>query len=263
MTLTTARGRRRRSAILTKATGLLKEPDTFDHPGYPRLVAATVLAALVLTAPAAAFAQARYPDVPVLVAGEDENPDTIPRSHEIFQRVMAELKGVLSRAGFQVIEEAAVAVDLDWQIRDRRPRMDLIDLAKMMNRSTDATHGVRALVLFSVLAKGKSLYSRTRFRIRMNGAIYDMASNRFVDTSETEKSVDGPPGCRDDPGCISRFVGGRARELATAPGSSPPRSATRWPGSWRATAMPRQTAERPRRAPSKPRPGTGSRRLTP
>ena len=116
----------------------------FNLPGNLRLVGAVILAALVLATSASALAQTRYSDVPVLVVGEDEDPQTVSRSHEIFQRVIAELKGVMSRAGFRVIDEGAVSVDLGWEIRDRRPKMELIDLAKLMNRSGDATHGVRA-----------------------------------------------------------------------------------------------------------------------
>ena len=85
-------------------------------------------------------------------------------------------------------------MDLGWEIRDRRPKMELIDLAKLMNRSGDATHGVRALVPFSIRAEGRSLHALTRIRIRMKGDIYDLVSNQFIDSFEMEKSFAGPPG---------------------------------------------------------------------
>ena len=201
----------------------------FRPSRYRHFAVAAVLAALVAAAPAVAFAQTRYPDVPVLVAGEDEGaqqhglycgsgPWIVPRSHGIFQRVIAEIKGVASRAGFRVIDEAAVAVDLDWKIRDGRPKMDLIDLAKMMNRSADATHGVRALVLFSIHVTPNCLWALHKFQIRMKGEIYDLASNQFVDTVEKQQEYAERPGCLDDPGCISGVVGGRAREVAATLG---------------------------------------------
>ena len=186
-------------------------------PGLPRFIAPVVLAALVVSA-SAAPAQTRFPDVPVLVVGEDGDPQSVRRSHEIFQRVVAELKGVMSRAGFRVIDETAVSVDLGWEIRDRRPKKDLIDLAKLMNRSGDATHGVRALVPFSIRVDAKPLHTLTRIQTRMKGDIYDLTSNQFIDTFETEKSYSAPPGCLDERGCISRFVGGRAVEAATTLG---------------------------------------------
>ena len=192
----------------------------FNLPGNLRLVGAVILAALVLATSASALAQTRYSDVPVLVVGEDEDPQTVSRSHEIFQRVIAELKGVMSRAGFRVIDEGAVSVDLGWEIRDRRPKMELIDLAKLMNRSGDATHGVRALVPFSIRAEGRSLHALTRIRIRMKGDIYDLVSNQFIDSFEMEKSFAGPPGCLDDYGCISGVVGRGAREVAATLGAT-------------------------------------------
>lgn len=193
----------------------------FNLPECLRFVIAVGVAALVLAVSDSAFAQTRGPDVPILVVGEDEDPQTVRRSHEIFQRVIAELKGVMSRAGFRVVEEAAVAVDLRWEIRDRRPKMDLIDLAKMMNRSGDATHEVRALVPVSIHAYVKPLHALTRIRIRMKGDVYDLASNRFIDTFEPEEKLySGPPGCDDDRGCISRVVGRHARQVATTLGDA-------------------------------------------
>ena len=192
----------------------------FNLPGVLRLVGDVILATLVLATSASALAQTRFSDVPVMVVGEDEDPQTVGRSHEIFQRVIAELKGVMSRAGFRVIDEAAVSVDLGWEIRDRRPKMELIDLAKLMNRSGDATHGVRALVPFSIRAAGWSLHGQTWIRIRMKGDIYDLVSNQFIDSFEMEKSFTAPPRCLDDYGCISGVVGRRAREVAATLGAT-------------------------------------------
>ena len=188
-------------------------------PKHRRFLVAAVLTALVLSASASAVAQTRYPDVPVLVVGDDEDPQTVPRSHEIFRRVVAELKGVMSRAGFRVIEEAAVAVDLEWKIRDRRPKMDLIDLAKGMNRSGDATHGVRALVLLGIRVSTERLNAWTKIRVRMNGDIYDLASNQFIDTFETEKWFMGRPDCQYDDGCVSE-AGRHARKVAATLGDA-------------------------------------------
>ena len=72
-------------------------------------MAATVAAVPALAAFGAASAQTCYPDVPMLAVGEDENPLTVGRSHEIFRRVIAELKGVMSRAGLRVVDEATAS----------------------------------------------------------------------------------------------------------------------------------------------------------
>ena len=122
-----------------------------DLPEYGRLLVAVILAVLVLSASVAAVAQTRSPDVPVLVVGvDDPDPRNLRRTHEFFRRVIAELKGVMSRAGFSVIEEEAVAVDLKWKIRDRFSKTELLELVKDINRSDNATHGIQALVALSI-----------------------------------------------------------------------------------------------------------------
>lgn len=175
-----------------------------------------VLAALVLAAPASALAQTRDTYVPILVAAEDEHRDTITRSHEIFVRVIDEIKGVLSQEGFSVVEEAAVAVDQEWEIRDRRPKKDLLDLAKMMNRSRDATHRVRAVVLVSIRVVRRNIPTLLRIRIDMRGAIYDIASNLFVDRlSPMKKEHNFPPTCRNDRCVLDKVVEAATKDAAT------------------------------------------------
>ena len=39
-------------------------------------------------------------NIPVLVMGEDEDPNSVKRSSDIFKRVNAELKGAMQRHGF-------------------------------------------------------------------------------------------------------------------------------------------------------------------
>ena len=182
----------------------------FEHR---RFAFALTLAVLVLSAPAAALAQTRSQDVPVVVMGVDGR-ETLPRTHELFQRVIAEIKGIMSRAGFRVVEEGAVALDLGWRIgewrnRERLSEPDLIDLVRDMNRSRDATHGVRALVVLSIHAALKRLHTHVKVMIRMGGKIYDVPSNRFVDVFETPGTEhQRPPVCDnlDDGHCISRVM---------------------------------------------------------
>lgn len=183
-----------------------------------RCVATTVPAVLMLVLSTATAAQQRYHDAPVLVVAEDEDPRTVRRGHEIFRGVIAELKGVMSRSGFSVMEEEAVSVDLGWEVRDRRPKAELIDLAKLMNRSRDATHEVRSLVAVRVAVEVMALAALTRMRVHMGGDIYDIASNRFIDTFETVESFVAPPNCAQELGCIPRLAARRAREVASRVG---------------------------------------------
>ena len=174
-----------------------------------------VAVAAMLGGCAAASAQTQYNDVPVLVAGEDEDKTTVKRSSDIFKRVIAELKHGMKRTGFRMVDEESVAVDLGWTIRDRRPKTELLQLAKMMTKSGKASHRVRALVLFRIHAAAKPLSGLTKVQTRIDGEVYDIVSNEFIDTFEMPRQeYPAPADCLQNKVCISEVVGDRAREIA-------------------------------------------------
>ena len=184
----------------------------------PRGAAVMPAAALAfggLLAGAPAAAQTQYNDVPVLVVGEDEDKTTVKRSSDIFKRVLAELTHGMKRTGFRMVDEESVAVDLGWKVKDRRPKRELIEVAKLMTKSGKATHRVRAMVLFRIHAAAKSLGSLTKVQTRIDGEIYDIVSNEFIDTFEMPRQeYPAPADCLDSKVCITETVGDRAREIA-------------------------------------------------
>ena len=181
--------------------------------GVARIVVPTL--AIVLSACGPTVAQTEYNDVPVLVAGEDEDKTTVKRSSDIFKRVLAELKHGMKRTGFRMVDEESVAVDLDWKIRDRRPKSELIQVAKLMSLSGKASHRVRALVLFRIHAAAKDLGGLTKVRTRIDGEIYDIKSNEFIDTFEMPRQeYPAPHDCLQNKLCITEVVGDKAREIA-------------------------------------------------
>ena len=173
------------------------------------------LAALGLTACAGTGAVTRYADVPVLVVGEDEDRTTVKRSSDLFKRVLAELKHAMKRTGFRMVDEEAVAADLGWKIKDRRPKRELIEVAKLMTKSGKASHRVRAMVLFRIHATAESVGGAAKVRIRLDGEIYDVVSNEFIDTFEMpRREYPAPADCLESKVCITEIVGDRAREIA-------------------------------------------------
>ena len=177
--------------------------------------AALPVLAVALSACTATVAQTQYNDVPVLVVGEDEDKTTVKRSSDIFKRVIAELKHGMKRTGFRMVDEESVAVDLGWTIRDRRPKMELIQVAKLMTKSGKASHRVRAMVLFRIHAAAKPLSGLTKVQTRIDGEIYDTVSNEFIDTFEMPRQeYPAPADCLRNKLCISEVVGDRAREIA-------------------------------------------------
>ena len=188
-------------------------PSTIKVLGLAAMVA---FASACATVPAPANAQGNVAtNIPVLVMSEDEDPTTVKRSSDIFKRVIAELQGSMQRHGFRLIDEESVAADLGWEITDRRPKRQLIETIKLMSKSNKASHQVRAWVLFRIHAQAKQLSFATKVQTRIDGEIYDAASNQFLDTFEMPREeYPAPKDCLESALCISEVVGDRAREIA-------------------------------------------------
>ena len=180
------------------------------------LAAVLCLTTACATFPPPAAAQGNVgTNIPVLVMSEDEDPTTVKRSSDIFKRVIAELQGAMQRHGFRMIDEESVAADLGWEITDRRPKRQLIETIKLMGKSDKASHQVRAWVLFRIHAQAKQLSFSTKVQTRIDGEIYDAASNQFLDTFEMPREeYPAPKDCLDNKLCITEVVGDRAREIA-------------------------------------------------
>jgi len=167
-----------------------------------------------------AQSQTQHNDIPVLVMGEDSDPTTVKRSSDIFKRVIAELKGSMKRHGFRMVDEDSVAADLGWQPKDRRPKLELLQLAKLMSQSGKAVHRVRAMVLFRIHAAAKDLGGATQVQTRIDGEIYDTVTNEFLGTFEMpRKTYPAPADCLSNRVCISEIVGDKAREIAAGLGT--------------------------------------------
>lgn len=190
---------------------------TFFHlPRHCLTLAAAALALMVAGATLPAAAQSGT-NIRVLVMGEDSDPNSVRRSSDIFKRVLAELKASMSRYQFKMVDEEAVAADLGWQITERRPKIELMQAAKLMNGSDNASHRVRAMVLFRIHATSTDLSFSNRVTTRIDGEIYDVATNQFLDTFElSPPPYSAPADCNAL--CISETVGGKAREIAMSLG---------------------------------------------
>lgn len=151
--------------------------------------------------------------LPVLVMGEDSDPTSVKRSSDIFKRVLAGLKGSMQRYGFRMVDEEFMAVDLGWESLDRRPKTELIEAAKLANNASAGNLRSRAMVLFRIHATTKNLDFSNKVTTRIDGEIYDIASNSFIDTFELAPAAyPAPADCNSI--CINEVVGGKAREIA-------------------------------------------------
>ena len=197
----------------------MKKPVYCRSAGPGRFAVALLVAVAWTVAPAFAQDDTVGTNVPVLVVSEDEDPTTVKRSSDIFKRVLAELRAAMQRHGFRMIDEESVAVDLGWTIADRRSKVDLLEAIKLMSKSRDATHQVRAWVLFRIHAQARELSFSTKVQTRIDGEIYDAASNQFLDAFEMPREeYPAPANCLESALCISEVVGDRAREIAAGLG---------------------------------------------
>lgn len=179
------------------------------------LLAATLaLSATILGAmPQAALAQQHSSKIPVIVMGEDSDPASVKRSSDIYKRVLAALKGSMQRYGFRMVDEEFLAVDLGWKVTDRRPKTELIEAAKLANSTGQGNLRSRAMVLFRIHAATKDLEFANKVTTRVDGEIYDIASNSFLDSFEIAPAAyPAPADCNSV--CISEVVGGKARDIA-------------------------------------------------
>lgn len=175
--------------------------------------AAGLMAAAVATGlPSMSWAQAGS-GIPVIVMGEDSDPASVKRSSDIYKRVLAALKGSMQRYDFRMVDEEFLAVDLGWKIRDRRPKTELIQAAKLANEAGRGNLRSRAMVLFRIHATIKDLGFSNKVTTRVDGEIYDIASNTFLDTFELDPAAyPAPADCNSV--CVSEVVGKKARTIA-------------------------------------------------
>jgi hypothetical protein len=156
-------------------------------------------------------------DVPILVLGEDSDKRSVKRSSDIFRRVMAQLQEQMSRYNYLVVDEDMIAASLEWKIMDRRPKQELIELAKLANQARDPRVYSRALVIFKIRAAAKSVGFATKAQVRIAGEVYDLESNRFLGAWEAPRMTFPAP--KDCSGvCIQEVVGDNARDIASSLG---------------------------------------------
>lgn len=193
---------------------------------YLRTGVLALAGAAAIAAGATNVAQAQQgSDVPILVMGEDSDPLSVPRSSDIFRRVVTMLQQQMSRYNFYVVDEEMIAVQLGWQVRERRPKTELIQVVELSNQSGDPRIQTRAMVIFKIMASGQSTGFGGVAKVRIDGDTYDYAARRYLNGWEYEKQFPAPAACFDPNAapesrrvCIYDVVGAQAREIAATLG---------------------------------------------
>ncbi len=179
-------------------------------------VAASVVLISFAAAPTRTMAQAGT-DIPILVMGEDSDPLSVKRTSDIFRRVILAIQEQMSRYDFYVVDEYIIATELGWQVRERRPISELMQVVQLTNQASDPRLQVRAMVTFKIRAAAMDVGFAKKAMVRISGEIYDYEARRFIGAWEAPRlQFPAPAGCTGF--CIQEVVGDKARDIAATVG---------------------------------------------
>ncbi|NVJ91948.1 MAG: hypothetical protein HWE34_09845 [Methylocystaceae bacterium] len=145
----------------------------------------------------------------LMIMGEDNDMDAIPRDSRVFRRVLNALAETLNTDGFDVYDETAVSLDNFAQGRSRRMDAELIDIARSITRPP-----IDVIVMFEIYASAERLDYTTKVRTRLSGRLLDVHSGRRLGNFEvaSPRNFRAPVNCNRE--CILETVGDNARLLA-------------------------------------------------
>ena len=166
--------------------------------------------------------QAHEVNARVIAIGEDEDAIAVPKTNEIYKRVIMKMQEALLRHKIFVIDEDMVAVKLGFDIPSRRSKTDILQMMQVVNTTTDATVQTRLLVLFSIIPNIQEMDFTRKLTVRVRGQIFDLATLRALSSFEVSnpESVPVPKKaslCNDL--CVQEKAGEIAGDLTTELGA--------------------------------------------
>ena len=158
--------------------------------------------------------------IKVLILGEDDHVNLVPRDDPAFGRVMSALQDMMYRRGFRVVDEAAIAADLGWGWRGSLDRAGVLEFARLANANENAGNRVRAAVVFRIEASIRDLAYTSRIDLHVSGELYDVVTNRYLGGFDLPTETVSTPGRCQTSACASDIVGSRAHDLASTLGDA-------------------------------------------
>lgn len=122
----------------------------------------------------------------VVILGEDSDRNAVPRSNEIYKRVVAELQQSLIRENITVIDEDMVAVRLGFSYNENRTKQELLQTLSVANETTDATVRSRLGIIFAIFPNIQEMSMTRKLTVRVRGQIYDLKTLRALSSFEIE-----------------------------------------------------------------------------
>lgn len=149
--------------------------------------------------------------IPIMILGEDSDPNSIARSSDVVRRVMLELTNQMARHNYQVIDEVAIAAEFNWPVRDRRPKKELYQILNLANASSNASFHTEAAVIFKIVGQSRDLGFAKEAFVRISGELYNPKAKTSIGGGFEVPRL-GPFPIELS---LSETVGDRAREIAS------------------------------------------------
>ena len=159
------------------------------------------------TAGAIPPAQAQSSAPNVLVFTEDADRDTVPRNSRVNRQVLQEVQNAFNQAGYRYFDEVAIGLDYFAPDRTRRPRQELIKIARSVDTPIDIA------VVYYIYASAKNLDFMTEASMRIEGELIDVSSGQGLGNFEVAsgRKFKLPVDCSRE--CVLEEMSAEARPL--------------------------------------------------
>jgi hypothetical protein len=163
-------------------------------------------------------AHAHEAPIRIVIAGEDSDPSSIPRSSEVYSRVIAEMQDILIRDQITVIDEDMLASRAALTIDDRTDKKVVLEALTTANETTDPLVHSRLALVFSIVPNIQDMDVTRKLTVRVRGQFFDLKTLRALSSFEvaTPEAVTLPKKetmCNST--CVMEKAGDVAKGLAT------------------------------------------------
>ncbi len=171
------------------------------------LVMGTVLMGCSTVSTVSPAAAQLAPAPNILVFTEDADQDTVPRNSRVSRQVLQEVQNQFNQAGYRYFDETAIGLDYFAENRTRRPRGELLRIARAVDTPIDIA------VVYLIYASVHNRDFMVEAAMRIEGEMIDVGSGQglgsfSVDADEKFKL---PIDCSRE--CVLEAMADEARPL--------------------------------------------------
>lgn len=143
----------------------------------------------------------------ILVFTEDADQDTVPRNSRVNRQVLQEVQNQFNQAGYRYFDETAIGLDYFAENRTRRPRGELLRIARAVDTPIDIA------VVYMIYASVHNRDFMVEAAMRIEGEMIDVGSGQGLGSFsvEADEKFKLPIDCSRE--CVLEEMAGKARPL--------------------------------------------------